>query len=324
MKRSARIMLFMAALSISASAQVLRYAELNTRQIEDLNRNKSVIVIPSAPLEEHGPYLPSYADGYWAERHAQELAEAIASRPGWTAVLLPAIPLSCHGAEAIGLRYNTAGSLTPRCNTVRQVFMDLADALGGQRFKWVFLVNYHGGPNNNLALDQAGEYFHDTYGGEMVHLFGLMPVRFCCDLREKFLTPEQLKADAFTVHADAEETSMMLALQPTLVAPDFKSAPDQTGKDFADLMKIATHKDWPGYFGSPRAASAALGLAEHQAMVKASVEMTWKILDGFDYRKLPNYAAEMSKDASIPRVLAGEHDQRQAARQSGWLKKKGY
>ncbi|HUQ49607.1 MAG TPA: creatininase family protein [Terriglobales bacterium] len=307
------------------SAQVLKYAELNTRQITALDRNKTAIIIAGAPLEQHGPYLPSYADGYWAERHAQDLAENIvAAKPGWTAVLLPPVPLSCEGANTIGFKHVFSGSLTPRCNTVRQVFMDMGDSLAGQGFKWVFIVNYHGAPNNNRALDVAADYFHDTYGGQMVHLFGIIPVRFCCDLREKFLTPEQRKADGFTVHADAEETSMMLALRPDLVPADFKSALDQSGADFEDLITLAGKKDWPGYFGSPRAASAALGLAEYRAMVKASSEMALKIIDGFDYRTLPNYYTEFMKNPSEARVQAGEHDRKQEARQNQWLKKKGH
>jgi len=322
--RKSALILASVLLSASASAQVLRYGELNTRQVAALDRGKTAVIVPGAPLEQHGPYLPSYADGYWSDRHAQDLAETIAARPGWTAVLLPSIPLSCDGANVIALKPDFPGSLTPRCNTVRQVFMDLGDALGGQGFKWVFVVNYHGAPNNNHALDVASDYFHDTYGGQMVHLFGILAVRMCCDLREKFLTAEQMKADAFTVHADAEETSMVLALAPTVVAPDYRSAPDQTANDPAGLLAVAGKKDWPGYFGSPKAASAALGFAEYQAMLKASSEMALKVLDGFDYRSLPRYYDVMIKNTSIARVQAGEHDRRQEARQSAWLKQKGH
>ncbi len=324
MQRTAQILMTLALLSAACAAQIVQYAELNTRQIAALDRNRTAIVIPGAPLEQHGPYLPSYSDGYWSERHAQDLAEAIAARPGWTAVLLPPIPLSCQGAEVIGFKYSTAGSLTPRCDTIRQVFMDLGDSFATQGFKWIFIVNYHGGPNNNQALDAAGDYFHDTYGGHMVHLFGIMAVRGCCDLREKFLTPEQMKADAFTVHADAEETSMVLALKPGTVAPDYQSAPDQTANNPAELLLVAGKPAWPGYFGSPRAASAALGFAEYRAMVKASSEMALKILDGFDYRTLPRYYDIMAKDASIARVMAADHDKKQEAKQKEWLKKKGF
>ncbi|MEO5935947.1 MAG: creatininase family protein [Terriglobales bacterium] len=324
LQRTTHILMTFALLSAACASQVVQYAELNTRQIAALERHRTVIVIPGAPLEQHGPYLPSYADGFWSERHAQDLAEAIAARPGWTAVLLPTIPLSCQGAETIAFKHSTAGSLTPRCDTIRQVFMDLGDSLAAQGFKWIFVVNYHGGPGNNHALDVAGDYFHDTYGGHMVHLFGIMPLTACCDLREKFLTPEQMIADSFTVHAGAAETSMILALKPGLVTSDHRAAPDHTANQPAELLTVAAKPAWPGYFGSPRAASAALGLAEYQALLKASADMAWKILDGFDYRSLPRYYDIMAKDPSIARILSSPHDQQQAAKQKAWLKKKGY
>ena len=44
-------------LSEQVAAQVVRIAEMNTRQIRALNLQKTVVVIPGGILEEHGPYL---------------------------------------------------------------------------------------------------------------------------------------------------------------------------------------------------------------------------------------------------------------------------
>jgi hypothetical protein len=35
---------------------------MNTRQIQALDRQRTVVVIPGGILEEHGPYLSSYSD----------------------------------------------------------------------------------------------------------------------------------------------------------------------------------------------------------------------------------------------------------------------
>src|ERR1044071_8794707 len=77
----------------SDAARVLRLAELNTEQIRALDRAKTVVLMPGGILEQHGPYLPSYTDGYMNERMTDDLAKAIARRPGWTAVVFPVIPL---------------------------------------------------------------------------------------------------------------------------------------------------------------------------------------------------------------------------------------
>ena len=162
-------------LSRSAEAQVYGLAELNIDQIRMLDRQRTVILIPGGILEEHGPYLPSFTDGYLNERLTEDLAAAIAKRPGWAAVVFPIIPLGSDGANRIGEKHVFPGSYPIRTATLRAVFMDLATEFGEQGFQWIFVIHGHGSPNHNRALDQAGEYFRDTYGGHMVNLTGLQP-----------------------------------------------------------------------------------------------------------------------------------------------------
>jgi hypothetical protein len=156
-----------------ATTQVYRLAELNTEQIRALDRAKTVILLPGGILEEHGPYLPSYTDGYLNERLTSDLATAIAGRPGWSVVVFPVIPLGAGGANEVGARFPFPGTYAIRPDTLRAVFMDLAEEFGEQGFRWLFLVHAHGSPAHNRALDAAGEYFRDVYGGRMIHLAGL-------------------------------------------------------------------------------------------------------------------------------------------------------
>jgi len=53
-------------------------------------------LIPGGILEEHGPYLPSYTDGYADDAYTRELAKAIVARPG-----LDSRPVS---ADSVGQR----------------------------------------------------------------------------------------------------------------------------------------------------------------------------------------------------------------------------
>ena len=80
------------ALATPVSGQVLRFADLNMRQFAKLDPNKTVVVVPGGILEEHGPYLPSGSDAVVNTRLANDLASYIATRPGWTALLLPSVP----------------------------------------------------------------------------------------------------------------------------------------------------------------------------------------------------------------------------------------
>ena len=157
-----------------ADAQVLKFVDLNTRDFSKLSRSKTVVIIPGGILEEHGPYLPSGTDGIFNAKLSDDLAQAIASRPGWAALVMPSIPLGVGPANEIGRKYSFPGSCAILPTTLRSIFMDLADQLGQQGFHWVLVVHGHGDPAHNRMLDQAGDYFHDTYGGEMVNLFGYL------------------------------------------------------------------------------------------------------------------------------------------------------
>src|SRR5262245_59334021 len=86
----------------TASAQILDVRELNTSQLAALDRTKTVVLLTGGILEEHGPFLPSYSDGYQAEFVVTRLAEAIVTRPGWTVLRFPAIPLGTFLASDIG------------------------------------------------------------------------------------------------------------------------------------------------------------------------------------------------------------------------------
>ena len=309
----------------AASAQVLDLRELNTEQIRKLDRARTVIVMTGGILEEHGPYMPSYIDGYVSERQAADLADAIVARPGWTALMYPPIPLGQGGANVIGGKHSFPGSYNVRSSTLRDVYMDLADAFGAQGFRFILVVDDHGSPNHNRALNEAADYFRDTYGGVMVHLYGLMSSRVCCpEISSSLLGPAGVAENGFSVHASAGEHSAALFLRPDLVDATIANAPPVTGRNFADLVRIARQDGWAGYFGAPARASAALGAQIHRAQVAMLAATALKILDGWDPRNEPRFEDVLDKDPAVKGVddAADEEDARNAARQRAWLAKR--
>ena len=268
-----------------ASAQVLKLAELNTEQIHALDKDKTIVLIPGGILEQHGPYLPSFTDGYRNERAADELARAVVARPGWTALILPTIPLGSGGANEIGEHYSFPGTYAVRSTTLRAVFVDLGSELGEQGFRWIFVVHLHGAPSHSRALDEAGDYFRDTYGGRMVHLFGLRPV---LEAGAPSLDPAEAAENGLDIHAGRMETSAILFIRPDLVAPGYRAASSIPGKNFDDLIRIAHAPGWPGYFGAPKQATAAEGQALIQRRSRVCADYMWRVVDGaVDERKVP-------------------------------------
>ncbi len=319
--RSFLLLLVSALLCATAPSQVLQYAELNTTQVEHLDRAHTVVVITNGILEEHGPYLPSFADGYWDQVIAKSLVDSIAARPGWVALMLPTIPLGTNPGNVVGLRWSYPGSLPIRQSTMRAIFMDLADSLGEQGFRYVMIVDSHGGPTNSIALDAASDYFHDTYHGEMVHLLGLMPIFECCKAMEQLLTPKQLQENGMSIHGDALEHSQGLYARPDLVPPSYKQAPLLAGSDFAELKKIAAKPDWPGYLGAPSFASPELGTRFFQQESDAVNKMAADVLDGkVDTLKLPRYGAIMFSQTTLVEKPMLAHEAKVEQQHRAWLK----
>ena len=77
------LLLYLCFLStVSSFAQIYDMREMATVDIRNLDLERTVIIIPEGILEEHGPYLPSYTDGYRNEYFAQRMAESIVKRDG--------------------------------------------------------------------------------------------------------------------------------------------------------------------------------------------------------------------------------------------------
>src|SRR5262249_3742108 len=143
----------------SADPRILEVGQLGTERIRALDRAHTVVLLQGGILEEHGPYLPCFSDGYQSDFIATKVAAAIVARPGWTVLRFPSLPLGAMPANELGGRFSFPGSYAVRAATLRAVFMDLATDLGEAGFRYVLVVNYHGGPTHVRALDEASRYF---------------------------------------------------------------------------------------------------------------------------------------------------------------------
>jgi creatinine amidohydrolase/Fe(II)-dependent formamide hydrolase-like protein len=320
MLRLAAVTVTLPLLASPSSAQVLDVRTLTTTQVAALDRARTAIVIEGGILEEHGPYLPSYSDGYQSEYIASAVARAIAARPGWTAVRFPPLPLGSFAANEIGERYTFPGSFPVRSATLRAVLMDWATDLGEAGFRWVFVVNMHGAPAHNDAIDTACRYFEESFSGHMVHLSGLAKVAGA--VPRDIFTDAQHRAEGPSVHADADEHSRMLFLEPGLVRPEVATAPGVVATDLRNMVELARAPDWPGYFGTPAIASPEAGRRAMEGMADAAVDHALRALDGtLELKDGDRVAARVSGVPELQRPLdaAARHEREVEAKEAAWL-----
>lgn len=308
---------------ISKTKNTWQLKELNTAQISSLDKNKTVVLIPGGIMEEHGPYLPSFSDGYWNEKFTDTLAKTIAAEDSWSVLVFPLIPLGNSGANDIGMKYSFPGTYTVRFETLRSVFMDIATELSEQGFKYVFIIHAHGAPNHNRALDQAADYFSDTYKGKMINLMGLNEAQM--NWFEAAKTKEEEKEDGMKMHGGMSETSSMLYIVPHLVNSHYKTAVPFSGQDMDTLISIAKRPEWMGYFGSERLATAKYGEEAWNNNIKMLTRLSLDILNNkINPDTLPRFGDFMkqSKPDVLLDSLSLKEEQRRKENQEQWLKSK--
>lgn len=192
---------------------------------------RPIIAVPIGSCEQHGPHLPLNTD----TRIAMALAEGLASsfEPG-DVLIGPAVTASSSGEHA-----GFPGTLSIGADVVEHLIVELvrsADWSGG-----VVLVNGHGG--NSLPVQRAASKLL----GE-----GRRVLAFWPHIRD---------GDA---HAGESETSMMLALAPTLVRMSRAEAgrPEPIVDLIDDLRAGGVRAVSPnGVLGDPRRATANHGKA---------------------------------------------------------------
>ena len=302
--------------SVSAEAQIYDVRDLNVDQIRSLDRQRTVVLLEGGIIEEHGPYLPVHSDGFFSEYLAGELAKAIVARSGWNVLRFPMIPLGSGGANEIGRQYAFPGTFAIRPETLRAVYMDLATALGEQGFRWVFLMNHHGAPSHSRALLDACDYFHDAFGGAMVHFWGLASIADWEPDALKLWDQGARQENSFLVHADMLETSWNLFLRPGAVSDGYKSASSVTGRTIDEMTRLAAQPTWRGYFGAPKHATVSQGAQAVQQVSSRINQLALRIMDGLDVRSLERQPDRMRFDAE-----AAAHDAELERRQAEWLTK---
>ncbi len=273
---------------VTGMSQVLRLGELSVRDLDSIDRANTVVIMPGGILEEHGPYLPSFNDGYLNTWLADRTAEAIIANRGGTVLMFPAIPLGAGVPGDFAGLAPLSGSYTVRPETLRAVYMDLASALGNDGFRTIFVISRHGAPHHNSALLEAAEYFNDTYDGVMVILTSLIYEGTAEE--PEVLTSDEKTEHGLIMHAGAEETSQALFLTPQLVANDYVDAQSFAAAETSNLTEIAKSPDWLGYFGSPRLASPTDGAALVHHKTDQIIELALRILDDFDWTTLSTRA----------------------------------
>jgi creatinine amidohydrolase len=231
--------------------------ELGWPDVADYLRRDDRLILVIGSTEQHGRHM-AFASDVW---QPWEIACRLSEQCG----VLLAPPLN-YGMSLHHLGF--PGSLSLRPNTLVSIVEDLLDSAYQHGFRRVLILNGHGG---NIAAIQVAlaEVLHALSGLEVRLSNWWQEPQVVALLREAY-------PDEATGHADAGETSLVLAIRPDAVHLD-RAAHSPGAPRGAILTRQVFLEHFPhGVIGTdPRRASAELG----RRVLAAAVESYAVILN---------------------------------------------
>jgi creatinine amidohydrolase len=275
---------------------VHRLEEMSTPALDALDRDRTLVLLPVSPLEEHGPHLPVGVDAFAARHFAEALAERItAARPGWSAVLAPTLHLG-------SFTFDTVGTVRIRQRVVRDAVVDYGASLARAGFRWIVVANGHGGPGHLVALEEASAIVSRRHRVTMASVSGYLAWQFLRgrylpaieDALGRGLSAEERAAFADDAHGGLWETSLMLWLRPDLVANDYRDLPAARYSLARRLVpNYPLRGGGQGYVGHPALADPAFARATSAVLLAEGLDLVNGLLDGTvkpDQRRSPFWA----------------------------------
>lgn len=175
------------------------FAYLNWKQVDALPRESTLLVLPTAAIEQHGHHLPLATDTLI---NNLLLGHALEKLPAEVRVY--ALPPVHYGKSNEHLGF--PGTLSVSAATFMAVLRDLGASLASARFRKLVLYNTHGG--NTALIDVMARDLRAEFALRTFALHGAGGIQF-----------DGLSAQerAYGFHAGEVETALLLASVPELV-----------------------------------------------------------------------------------------------------------
>lgn len=230
---------------------VRELADLTWEEVRDLDRARTIAILPVGATEAHGPHLPLSTDVVIAHAMARAGAERL-DELGYPAVILPAL---AYTAAPFAAGFN--GTVSVSATTVVALVLDIARELQRQEFAALVLANAHLDPAHLDALEQAVVRAREECRLPVVH------PNLVRRANAERLT-EEFRSGA--CHAGRYESSIVMAERPDLVRNDVRSGLPPVPASLSTAIREGrrTFEEAGGtraYFGWPADASADEGRA---------------------------------------------------------------
>ena len=247
------VMLAALASLAAAASPVVQWEDLTSTELRNrIAAGTDTVLLPIGGTEQNGPHMVLGKHNV----RARILAERIAQRLGH-AVVAPVLAYVPEGAiepPTQHMRYAGTISITPAA--FEAVLEGAARSFKLHGFRNIFFLGDHGGYQSNL--EHVAAKLNREWSAQPVRVHALSEYyRVTQSAYVEALKAKGFRADEIGTHAGLADTSLALAVDPSLVHMDLAASRAPGAKD--------------GVAGDPRRSSAELGRLGTDRIVDASV-----------------------------------------------------
>jgi creatinine amidohydrolase len=228
-----------------------KFAYLNWKQVEALPKDKTLLVLPTGAIEQHGHHLPLATDTLISNLLLGRALQLIPAD-----VHIYALETICYGKSNEHLGF--PGTMTLSASTYMSVLRDIGASIASAGLRKLVFFNTHGG--NSSLNDVMARDLRAEFGLRTFHMGGSAGAKF------EGLNPQEAK---YGFHAGEVETAWLLAATPELVDTTAYTSnyiahideanilsPEHGAVNFAWLTRDIAES---GVLGDPTPATAANG-----------------------------------------------------------------
>lgn len=237
----------------------MKYAEMNARELKQVSREETLVILPIAAVEQHGPHMPTATDTIICTAVAEQVEQNLKD----TILLLPTLWL---GAGQHHLRWGA--TLTSRVENYETLLCEICESLLDDGYRRILILNGHGGNIGpmQISLRRLQINYQNCQ---------LMAASYWSIAEEEIAS--LLEGECKTLgHACEAETSLIMHLRPELVQKSeienfIDYAPDVVNGVY--ICRDMFQRTQKGATGRPDLASAGKGAKMLTAIVEKVVKV---------------------------------------------------
>ena len=277
--------------------------EISWYDLQKMNKEKTVLFVGIAPIEEHGRHLPLGVDIYetefWMEQAIEQLDKETRD---YEFISLPIIPYGHAVMKGF------PGNIHLSQKMLYALLLATLRNIVEWGIKNIIIISGHADPRHTIAIEQACEKIKEESN---IIPFAPMGAIFSNKVNLDNKNKATTKADKIMTlfsndfHAGWIETSNMLQIKPELVRNNYLNQPDIiiNARDMIDAKLVAYATKGYGHLGFPKEASKELGKELNEEVILKIKKCIMSYLLRKDYQLYEHHSLY-----NIPSLRIAEED----------------